>query len=1201
MAELTEEEKRELDLLDNEGQTNSANNDYLTDEEMKEAFDDPDLQRLVESGQFDPSTTTEAPEDVSVAGGQISVDVTPQMRAVAEQGLRDYDYYYGDKPRFPGPFNVVGGLIGDASDFFSGEENRQPSGAQERRDAAMQNREEFFATAQQTYESYPTASDVGLDNPALFGGEDVRVDPRIEVDEEGNFSTEYVRVPKPGTTAFTRMADQIGSDILQQYGGLLTEGKFLAESDLERSVPDFEQSGLEGLGTAIFSFGIPALAGERIGRSVGRTSRALRVAQPGSGVYNFSKIAGASIGASLAETVMSTEGDEGTVFTPDMLQETFKLDSPEQAASAAMFLDGLLLNGALDSILYVAGKSAGFISQRAEGTIGFFAPEFVRDKAQRQTLLGAVNIIDPELSNLPPNRLASSLKNLATVLDANASTLIEIGETSAEVSLDTANALSRGAEEYIRASRATKRRGMTDEEWNDYVRTEARDMVDRTIGLVRSQEGSAPLRTQQAAMSDSVDRAIMQEADRLVTTASEADDPLGEAAQRLVDQRNDDIASAAQARDSAAAESDRITANIDTAVERDPLVRQLTSSNDPLRFFNDDTQVEELRRILGEDLYQEFDAAWKEVDAAYKQIPNVGINTEKFVDDVNAVVQEANILDSSGARARQILGQIYRAVQPEASLDDAGEIVIEDPEELVARLDEQIGFQDLYRLRKTLSQMIGRTSDEGVGGRLKDLKDSITDGENGQLAYVRSAGDEAAAQAAEEADRLYRDTMSRFQSSEPLRRFSQLAEQRRRGDRTDTSERFLRRGEADISSGVVQDTLQASLSDPTGFQYEALRQAFDSPEKAARLTSATADLLIARGTKNLVEALRGNSSQSPEAIIRSFQEQARFLRQAGNPLYEELEAAAARIQRTQEDLGDELLAADELQRVASEQLRQAENTIVSRFVRRRRPGMATGQVQQEITSILGSKDAGDEIEALMDEVRRLPDGPRQATQQALQGSILRGLRSRLFGSEAVGMSSATETASGVRMGNLQAVTDEVRNSLLSAVRAAFPDSPDTVAGIEAALSGMNAQTSITRLRINQTGSPTAANTGVRDSVSTAILFSLGYMNPKAAAARRLTAEQVRRIEAAAKQTSEETVAMILAAPEQFGRLLRAISKKEDPGVVRELRDGFLGAAKNGLRYWSRTEYLPVVRDHFLGVIEESEQRASEQDQMEAFE
>jgi len=706
----------------------------------------------------------------------------------------------------------------------------------------MKDREEFFAEANKIYESYPTASDYDLGTPGFFGGGDVRVDTRIETDEEGNLVTEYVRVPKPGSNSFTRMADQIGSDVVQQFGGLLTEGKLLAESDLDRSVPDLEQGGMEGLGTLVFSFGLPALGGEKIGRGIGRTSRALRAVQPGSKTYNFSKIAGASIGASMAETVMSTEGDEGLLFRPDTIQEVFKVEDPEEAASLAMFIDGLALNGVADTILYAAGKGLGFIGKKGEGTIGFFSPQFVRDKVQRQTLLSAIKIIDPELSNLPPNRLASSLKNLATVLDANASDIIKIGETSAEVGLDTVNALSRGAEEYIRASRATQRRGMTDQEWDNYVRTEARDMVDRTVGLVRSQEGSSILRQRQAGMSDSVDRAIAEEADRLTSSASTADDPLGEATETLVEQQNANVRSATEARDSAAEEADRLRTASGRAVEQDPYIRQLLDSNDPLRFFNDDSQVEELRRLLGEDLYQEFDTAWKEVDAAYGRIPNADIDTEKFVSDVNAVVEEANIFDSSGGRARQILGRIYRAVQPEESLDDAGELVIEDPKELIARLDGQIGFQDLYKVRQSLSQMIGRTSDEGVKGRLTDLKNSITDGKNGQLAYVRSTGDESAAAAAEEADQLYTDTKNRFQNSEPLRRLSRRFEERRRGDRTATSEGLPPRGQPELDSGSMQDTLPSALADPTGSQFDVLARAFNNPENAARLNESAADL-----------------------------------------------------------------------------------------------------------------------------------------------------------------------------------------------------------------------------------------------------------------------------------------------------------------------------------------------------------------------
>jgi hypothetical protein len=1157
---------------------------------------DPELSALLRRNpQIQLTGDTITDSRVPLGGSsRLGRDVTPQMEAVADQSNRDYEYYYGQAPDGPGFGTRLGATVADVADaVIPGEQ--EPNQAQLDRDAARAAQEDFQIRMRAIYDEAPTAADYDIDNPEFTGGDDVRVDVRLETDEDGNVVPRYNRIPAPDSTAFTRIVNQVGSNIFQQTGGLLTEGALLEESELERRVPDFEMDGGEALATDLLSIGLPALGAERLGRGAGAALRLGRLGQAGSRSSQMFTVLGGSIGASLAETVMSTEGQEGLVFGPETIQEVFKVEDPQNAADLAMFVDGLVLNGAFDSVLYVAGRVGGFLAERGRGARGFFDPNFVRDRTQRQAMLGVLTVIDPELAGLPPTRLASSLRNLAVVMDANAETLVRIGGTTEQVALDSVNALSRGAEEYIKASRATLRREMTDDKWQDYVTREARDMTERMIGLARSQEGNSVLRTAQAGMSDSIDRAISTEAGRLLAPTDAVDNPLAEGASNLVGQRAADVAGARQASEGAEASVDAITRLRGTAVANDPLVRSLLSSDDPLRFFNDSAQVERLRGLLGDELFQQYRTAWQSVNDAYAAIPNVEIDTEMFIGDVNRVVRDANLLDASGGQTKRILGEIYRAVQPQAVEDAAGDLVFETADELLARLDGQIGFQDLYRVRQRLSNMIGETSDPAVRTRLTELKNSITDPNSGQLSFVLNSGDEAAADAALAADALYTRTMTRFQNTAPTRQFSDLARERNAGVNTATPDGFTARGQADLDAGTVNQILPTVTADRTGSQYTALREAFDDPALAATLDDAVAGLYIAEGTRALANALRGNTNQTPDLIISSFREQARMLRQTGNPVYQQLEEAAARIERLQADLGDDLLVAEEAARLAGQQLEQAENTIVGRLVNRYDPSRPTANVQQTVDSILGENDAGDAVTALMSEIRRLPDGEREITERAFQGAVLRSLRSRVFGATPIGMATSTQAAVDTRIGALASITDEVRSSVLSGVRSAFPDDPDIVTGIEEALSGLASTTTPARLRIARSGSDTAANLGVREAVSTTILFSLGYMNPSAAAARRLTAEQVNRIETAAAQTSKDTIAMVLAAPREFAELTRMISRRENPGALRTARDIFLAAAVDGLRYQLRVEPNELAVN--VGeALNEALGRVSEQDE-----
>ena len=101
------------------------------------------------------------------------------------------------------------------------------------------------------------------------------------------------------------------------------------------------------------------------------------------------------------------------------------------------------------------------------------------------------------------------------------------------------------------------------------------------------------------------------------------------------------------------------------------------------------------------------------------------------------------------------------------------------------------------------------------------------------------------------------------------------------------------------------------------------------------------------------------------------------------------------------------------------------------------------------------------------------------------------------------------------------------------------------------------------------GSDTNANLNIRESVSAAVLFSFGYMNPTAAAARKLTSRQVNQMEELTRRTGTDTLSSILAAPEEFATLLQAIARRESPSKLLALRNYFQETALEGLRFNSQ--------------------------------
>jgi len=109
-----------------------------------------------------------------------------------------------------------------------------------------------------------------------------------------------------------------------------------------------------------------------------------------------------------------------------------------------------------------------------------------------------------------------------------------------------------------------------------------------------------------------------------------------------------------------------------------------------------------------------------------------------------------------------------------------------------------------------------------------------------------------------------------------------------------------------------------------------------------------------------------------------------------------------------------------------------------------------------------------------------------------------------------------------------------------------------------------------RMKVSRSGSDTAANLGIRDSVSTGILFAFGYMNPTAAAARRITATQIEAMEKLAKEEQQKIIGTILANPGDFADMARRIAKGVDPSLLATLGKNFLSAANRTMQYELRS-------------------------------
>jgi hypothetical protein len=1135
-----------------------------------------------ESGNkvIDLEQTTDVSDDIQATGGKITRDVTDEVKAGQEADeTRDYEYFYNKQPERPTLTDYMASGANQAYNFLTGNETENE--AQKKIAAYEEQRAKYETQAREKYASLENYSlpelkmlggriivPPGLTDNELIADGVVKVNRRLFKDENGQIQTAFILVPPPDSSAFERMIDQATRNILTETLGVVErrddgslDAKILEESEFAKNVPDYDQSGAEGLFTTLLTYGLPASKTAKAGRTIGGA------ASIGPKSKNLMGLAGSVVSTSMLETVLSTEGDQGLFITPDRLQNIFPDSSQEELNDLALLFDGLLVNGTMDGLLGFGSWVMGKVGDKTRGARGLIDPSFVRNQAEREAVLSIFKQIDPDLANADKRTLAEGLRNLSTILDANSEVLVKVGQSSAEVPVDTVNAIRAGAEQYVLATYPNARRGMSEQEFAAFVEQKTTDMVQRTISLARSNQANEVLRQSQADMMSGVGNVIEQEAIRV----NPQNVPISDTAENLVDQRQTQLSNLETLENKATTAKENFEAQAGRAVSDDPFIQSMISDTDTYAFFDESPYINQLKKLFGEDYVNAYAAKYKQVDEAYTAIPNVTADVQGFKDQLKEIFTSTGGLDQANDNARYVMSEIEKAlggkIKPKTDslilTDDSVPISLEaTPLQFLDAVQDDIGFADLYKLKKQLATTIGAMERSPLRQKIIELRDHITSREpGGQMAYVISKGGEAA-ELAQKADNLFIEAQSQFMGSQATRQLSDLSSVRAyQGTNTPVPEGGPPRGQVDLEAQSVGQVLPTIMADRTGSELQQLVYAMDAALSQGGVTKPILDLYEAQATDKLAKALMNNDQQSIDLINKNFDSYVSELRRLESPLLGQLEEAKRRIDSVQTDLGNRALAADELSKIAARQRKEVENNIVKDLIDRF--GDAKSSPGMTLQRMISGDNAANNIKRLVTEIDKLPDGVREVSTQALQSTLLRLVRDQVFTSSPIG---AKADQVDVALGRLQKITNERASGMLEAVAVAFPDDPFMEETLRQTLSGLGDLSITSRMKVARAGSDTSANLAIRDSVSTAILFSFGYMNPTAAAARRLTAGQIEAMEKLGKEKQEEILAKAMSAPKELAVLARAIAKGEDPKLISTLKNEFLTAAERTVRY-----------------------------------
>jgi hypothetical protein len=1039
-----------------------------------------------------------------------------------------------------------------------------------------------------------------------------------------DYRMEKVLIPDPvlDASAFNRVIEQSARNLYQEFGGLLTEGAILEESEFAASRPDLDQAGGEDLATSILTLAAPVGAAQKLVKYTGRFVKYLGSGLKSSEIGKASTVTANSIGTAIAEAIVSSEGDEGLVVKGSKVSEYLPL-SDAAAEDVAMVVDSMIINGAMDGLLSILVGSGRFLLNKTSAGVKLANKKALETAVRDGTVLEVVKYLDPEFVNLNPVEMKLRLRALAGVLNDNRVINLSLGDATKAIDTDTTNAIMMGSEAYIRETRAGMKDKLSEAEFEQFVMDEAAKMSTSMIGLFRSQQSNPLVQAGADRIPDEIGEFMAETAGNLAGEGRTIDQAAQGLAEDVVRQSDVTVAGITAKADDVARQTDEILAAQATVVEDNPIVQDLiveNTGNYGLFNTNNAEVRQELTDIVASEGYAVFKSTMDQVDAAYKALPEASIDAELLRNQLLEVTRAADALDGSGGRAAAVLRDVFEGFSPQRvgtrtdPIPVAGEAsssaILETPDQVIERITQEVSFKDLYNLKARLASVIDSyRNDPTIQRRLIEFRNHITDADTGQLAHVIATSEEGVSAAYKAADDKYKLAMSTFTNSEPIQRLTDKMQDVRRFD----TERgqipgAFGRNEPDMVLGSDQ-FVDEVVGDQTGTLMSQLSSMLSSVRPDTELNGAFRDLFRAQAANALRDAVQSGAakgSDTPENLLfeafRPVREQLQAL--GDTDLLNDMTEAYEQIQKTYGNLGDIKLANDELIKSYGEDILRAQEGIVGMLIDT--PGKPnptgvfgpvastpTSSARNKLAGIMGSENSENRIKELMDKIAILPDQfQRDQAIDALKAISLENIGTRLIGASPTAMKSGTKARGNVSLGAVKKLGEDEASNLLKSINVVYgQDSQMSDAIID--LVNVMYDTSIpSRLRASQAGSDTIINaardSNIRDAVSTAILLTAGYMNPTAAMLRRMTSVPVAEAEQLQKTVAAHTLATIVANRKQFEKMLKSIADGNEPSA-KEIAMKIAAETGNqsvlGLRYEFRVQEEDVFGEEDAGNLD----------------
>ena len=787
-------------------------------------------------------------------------------------------------------------------------------------------------------------------------------------------------------------------------------------------------------------------------------------------------------------------------------------------------------------------------------------PRFSKKPTTRAAEVGMLLLkqIDPNVTNDLPGELIAERARLLgqTILDNKEFKLGILGQRAVKnadgtetivdilpggaIQLDSGTALAMGAREYVENAYGWLKATMEPEVYEQTINQYSQAIIDNIVGLKQGRRGNQTVQAGEASINADASRILVGAADDAIEggskNANQAGVLLGEdIAEPVVTA----LGNVQKTRTGV-----ELAENVSNATQdKDVIVGMLNSARENSSLGSTSTEMQTFQQLAGEDLYQGWQASYKNYNDAFEALPNdIPVDMEDLkalIEDVSKKTNDFDFVTTATTKQDPFREMLQGLKSRVTGYKVKGVALKETDEEIISRLDN-IDLKWLYtNLRPEISRRLNALEASGAPTskpliQLKEWIDGAAEA-SGQAEF-RGAMD------------LYEEHAGTYLRTDELAQWESKARKVREKEVAPG----VNMGQENVYELGMQTLMNAEQALTPG-KMEAFLNAL-TKSYGKNITPEMAQAYVGLAIRGLSRSTEAGSKVSAAQV-----------REAVQPYLTQLEATNPNAVKMFEDTVSSLemvelgLTTAKNANAAAEKAYQtivveAQERAASKFVNNLTGSnpAAMSDPSEVFKSIFGAKNAPDLMEDLL---RQADEIGNPLIRDGLKSKYISYIKDRIFTNKRIASEVTPEGPGATREMSptqISSILGEEFDNTLSTLKIVFKDEPGKADAVTHLLEVLDVAVNNRAIRGNNFGSSTVLDERLKEKMNRLIVLTLGVLNPVATKARNISAALTDKRTKEVAEAIELQIDMMVTSPQYFDEVMQAVAGKAEGSPIMKL-------------------------------------------------